>query len=166
LEGEARPHHFAGVATVVAKLLIQAAPDLAVFGEKDYQQLAVIRYLVRDLAFPIDVIAAPTVREADGLAMSSRNQYLADDERLVASRIHAVLQGMREAVAAGGKLAAAEAHAAAVLRDAGFDVDYAAVRRRDLTEAAADDTTLVALVAAKLGRTRLIDNLEFERSGG
>jgi pantoate--beta-alanine ligase len=166
LEGAHRPGHFDGVATVVSRLFLQVQPDVAAFGRKDYQQLAVIRYLVRDLAFPIDVIAAPTVREADGLAMSSRNQYLADDERLVASRIHAVLQGMREAVAAGGKLAAAEAHAAAVLRDAGFDVDYAAVRRRDLTEAAADDTTLVALVAAKLGRTRLIDNLEFERSGG
>ncbi|WP_133479066.1 pantoate--beta-alanine ligase [Cognatilysobacter segetis] len=164
LEGAHRPGHFDGVATVVARLFLQVQPDVAVFGRKDYQQLAVIRYLVRDLAFPIDIVAAPTVREPDGLAMSSRNQYLSDTERPVAARIHAVLQAMRSAVQGGGAIGQAEAAAAEALTVDGFEVDYAAIRRRDLQPAGPGDHELVALVAAKLGRTRLIDNLEFDRS--
>ena len=164
LEGAHRPGHFDGVATVVARLFLQVQPDVAVFGRKDYQQLAVIRYLVQDLAFPIRIVAAPTVREADGLAMSSRNQYLSADERPVASRIHEALRAMRAGVRAGDPVEAVEAQAALHLRDAGFEVDYAAIRRRDLAPATAGDAKLVALVAARLGRTRLIDNLEFERS--
>jgi pantoate--beta-alanine ligase len=163
LEGAHRPGHFDGVATVVARLFLQVQPDVALFGRKDYQQLAVIRYLVRDLAFPIDVVGAPTVREPDGLAMSSRNQYLADAERVLAPRIHEALQGMRASIAAGASIAAAEAEAAGQLQGAGFDVDYASIRRRDLAPASPADGELVALVAARLGRTRLIDNLEFER---
>jgi pantoate--beta-alanine ligase len=166
LEGAHRPGHFDGVATVVARLFLQVQPDVAVFGRKDYQQLAVIRYLVRDLSFPVDIVAAPTVREADGLAMSSRNQYLSDVERPLAARIHATLQQMRQSLQSGAPVAAAEASAVAALRDNGFEVDYAAIRRRDLADAAAADTELVALIAARLGNTRLIDNLEFERSGG
>ena len=165
LEGAHRPGHFDGVTTVVARLFLQVQPDVAVFGRKDYQQLAVIRYLVRDLAFPIDLVAAPTVRESDGLAMSSRNQYLSATERPVAVRIHEVLQGMRASVQAGVPVAGAEAEATAQLRAAGFEVDYTAIRARDLQEAG-DAAALVALVAARLGRTRLIDNLEFERSPG
>jgi pantoate--beta-alanine ligase len=166
LEGAHRPGHFDGVATVVARLFLQVQPDVAVFGSKDYQQLAVIRYLVQDLAFPVHIVAAPTVREVDGLAMSSRNQYLSVSERPVAARIHAALQGVRASIAAGEAIAAAEAAAVDALRAAGFDVDYVAVRRRDLAEAAADDVALVVLAAARLGRTRLIDNLEFERGAG
>jgi pantoate--beta-alanine ligase len=166
LEGAHRPGHFDGVATVVARLFLQVQPDVAVFGRKDYQQLAVIRYLVRDLSFPVDIVAAPTVREADGLAMSSRNQYLSDVERPLAARIHATLQQMRQSLQSGVPVAAAEASAVTALRDNGFEVDYAAIRRRDLADVAAADTEFVALIAARLGNTRLIDNLEFERSGG
>jgi pantoate--beta-alanine ligase len=164
LEGAHRPGHFDGVATVVARLFHQVRPDVAVFGRKDYQQLAVIRYLVRDLAFPIEIVAAPTLRESDGLAMSSRNQYLSESERPQAARIQQCLQWMREALRAGEAREAVEAQAAARLTEAGFAVDYAAVRAPDLSlpEASADGAARVALIAAKLGRTRLIDNLEFE----
>ncbi|ALN85319.1 pantoate--beta-alanine ligase [Lysobacter capsici] len=164
LEGAHRPGHFDGVATVVARLFHQVRPDVAVFGRKDYQQLAVIRYLVRDLAFPIEIVAAPTLRESDGLAMSSRNQYLSESERPHAARIQQCLQWMREALRAGEAREAVEAQAAARLTEAGFAVDYAAVRAPDLSlpEAGADGAARVALIAAKLGRTRLIDNLEFE----
>ncbi|MGO1071648.1 pantoate--beta-alanine ligase [Lysobacter sp. CA199] len=165
LEGAHRPGHFDGVATVVARLFNQVQPDVAVFGRKDFQQLAVIRYLVRDLAFPIEIVAASTQREADGLALSSRNQYLSADERPRAAEIHRVLQGMREAVQDGRPREAVEAEAAQRLAAAGFAVDYAAVRRTDLTlpesAAAAGNAARVALIAARLGRTRLIDNLEF-----
>ncbi|MGQ4659093.1 pantoate--beta-alanine ligase [Lysobacter sp. F6437] len=162
LEGAHRPGHFDGVATVVARLFNQVQPDLAVFGRKDYQQLAVIRYLVRDLAFPVELVAAPILREADGLAMSSRNQYLSTSERPVAAGIQRCLQAMREASQAGMPPARVEAEAAKRLAGEGFEVDYAVVRRPDLTEPGSDeDGPRVALVAAKLGRTRLIDNLEF-----
>lgn len=163
LEGAHRPGHFDGVATVVARLFNQVQPDVAVFGRKDYQQLAVIRYLVRDLAFPVDLIAAPTRREADGLAMSSRNQYLDADERKRAATIHAVLQAMREQLRRGDARAEVEAAALLRLREAGFDPDYAAIRQPDLTEPSEGQPgPRVALVAARLGRTRLIDNLEFD----
>jgi len=164
LEGAHRPGHFDGVATVVARLFNQVQPDVAAFGRKDYQQLAVIRYLVRDLAFPVELLAGETVREADGLAMSSRNQYLDEGERALAPRLHQVLKSMREAMRAGTAPADVETRARAALGEDGFDVDYAVVRRPDLTEVGATvgPGTYVALVAARLGRTRLIDNLEFE----
>ena len=165
LEGAHRPGHFDGVATVVARLFNQVLPDIAVFGRKDYQQLAVIRYMVRDLAFPLEILAGETMREADGLAMSSRNQYLSDEERKVAPRLYQVLQGMREAMASGASRLQAEADARERLRAAGFDVDYVVVRDPGLgvpgPGPAEPGTPLVALVAARLGRTRLIDNLEF-----
>lgn len=166
LEGAHRPGHFDGVATVVARLFLQVQPDAAVFGLKDYQQLAVIRYMATELSFPVEIVAGPTRREADGLAMSSRNQYLSPPERAVAPEIHRSLQAMRELVEGGASPAEAEAEGRARLQSAGFDVDYAAVRDRGLGEPAGGETRLVALVAARLGRTRLIDNLEFERSGG
>jgi pantoate--beta-alanine ligase len=163
LEGAHRPGHFDGVATVVARLFNQVQPDVAVFGRKDYQQLAVIRYLVRDLAFPVDVLAGQTLREADGLAMSSRNQYLSVDERPVAAQLQRTLQAMRAALGAGTPRAQVEADARAVLQKHGFDVDYVVVRHPDLSEPAeGEGGARVALVAARLGRTRLIDNLEFD----
>jgi pantoate--beta-alanine ligase len=162
LEGAYRPGHFDGVATVVARLFNQVQPDVAVFGRKDYQQLAVIRHMVRDLAFPIDIVAAETRREADGLAMSSRNQYLSVEERPVASEISRTLQWMGEAIRAGAARAEVEAQAANHLAGAGFEVDYAVVRDRDLGIPLEGRGPRVALVAARLGRTRLIDNLEFD----
>lgn len=162
LEGACRPGHFDGVCTVVARLFNQAQPDVAAFGKKDYQQLAVIRQMVSDLAFPIEILGGGIVREQDGLAMSSRNQYLSAEERPVASEIRKVLVALRDACLAGTARASAEASATAQLEAAGFQVDYAVVRTPALTEP--DDAYAgprVALVAAKLGRTRLIDNLEF-----
>ncbi|WP_240098709.1 pantoate--beta-alanine ligase [Thermomonas flagellata] len=163
LEGAHRPGHFDGVATVVARLFLQVQPDLAVFGRKDYQQLAVIRRLVRDLAFPLEVVDAPIVREPDGLAMSSRNQYLSPAERALAPAIHRTLQAMRAAAQAGQAPAQVEAQARAALEAAGLAPDYAVLRRPDLSEPAPGERgPQVALIAARLGRTRLIDNLEFE----
>ena len=167
LEGEHRPGHFDGVATVVARLFNQVQPDVAVFGRKDYQQLAVIRYLVRDLAFAVDVVAGDTLREADGLALSSRNQYLSAPERERAPEIRRVLLAMRDAWLAGAPRADIEAAALARLRAAGFEPDYAALRRPDLsTPVDGEAGARVALVAARLGRTRLIDNLEIGSADG
>ncbi|GHA74526.1 pantoate--beta-alanine ligase [Cognatilysobacter bugurensis] len=163
LEGAHRPGHFDGVATVVARLFNQVRPDIAVFGRKDYQQFAVIQYLVRDLAFPVELVGAQTLREADGLAMSSRNQYLTADERPRAAEIHRCLQAMREGVLGGAEVSAVEADARRRLESAGYIVDYAAVRTAGLAEFdGAPSGTAVALIAARLGTTRLIDNLEFE----
>jgi pantoate--beta-alanine ligase len=163
LEGTFRPGHFDGVATVVARLFNQVQPDVAAFGQKDYQQLAVIRYLVRDLAFPIDILAGETLREADGLAMSSRNQYLSKNERPIAKTIHRALQQMREQTLTGASRSAVETAARRMLEEAGFNVDYAVLRRPDLGEPADHETGgRVALIAARLGSTRLIDNLEFD----
>jgi pantoate--beta-alanine ligase len=162
LEGAHRPGHFDGVATVVTRLFNQVQPDVAVFGRKDYQQLAVIRYLARDLAFPIEIIAGETLREADGLAMSSRNQYLSPEERRIAPVIHRTLENMAAAIRAGTPRAQVEGRAATDLTAAGFTVDYGVVRRPDLTEPTDGEAgPRVALVAARIGRTRLIDNLEF-----
>jgi pantoate--beta-alanine ligase len=161
LEGAHRPGHFDGVATVVARLFLQVQPDVAVFGRKDYQQLAVIRYMVRDLAFPIELLAADTLREPDGLAMSSRNQYLSAEERPVAATIHRTLQRMREATLGGTPRFQIENQARAALTAAGFEVDYAVVLTPELLEPQDIPGPRVALVAARLGRTRLIDNLEF-----
>jgi pantoate--beta-alanine ligase len=163
LEGAHRPGHFDGVATVVARLFNQVQPDAAAFGRKDFQQLAVIRYLVRDLAFPIELLAGETLREADGLAMSSRNQYLSTEERPRASEIHRTLQAMREAIVQGQARERVEAVANERLAAAGFDIDYAVVRTPELgLPAAGARGPRVALIAARLGSTRLIDNLEFE----
>lgn len=163
LEGEHRPGHFDGVATVVARLFNQVQPEVAVFGSKDYQQLAVIRYLVRDLGFPLQVVAAATLREADGLAMSSRNQYLSAEERPRAAEIQRVLQAMRDAYLSGAVRAGIESAAVARLQAAGFQPDYAVLRRPDLSiPGDGEGGPRVALIAARLGRTRLIDNLEIE----
>ena len=162
LEGAFRPGHFDGVCTVVSRLFNQVLPDVAVFGNKDYQQLAVIRQMVADLQFPIDIVGGEIVREANGLAMSSRNQYLSDVERATAAAIHRTLLAMRAGILAGMPRARVEAEANAALRDAGFVPDYAAVRRPDFSEPAdGEGGARVALIAARLGRTRLIDNLEF-----
>ena len=166
LDGAHRPGHFDGVCTVVARLFNQVQPDVAVFGRKDYQQLAVIRHLVADLAFPIEVLGAGIVREADGLARSSRNQYLLPEERARAPGIHRALQAMRDALREGRDRREAEAMAVRMLRGEGFAVDYAVLRTPLLVEppdspGPGDDGRRVALVAARLGRTRLIDNLEF-----
>ena len=163
LDGIARPTHFAGVATVVAKLLIQAAPDLAVFGEKDYQQLQVIRRLVRDLDLPVRIIGAPTVREPDGLALSSRNAYLGEAQRRVAARLNVILAEAAEALAQGAGVAPTEARAVQALLDAGFDsVDYVEARgAEDLHRLGPGrvDAPARLLAAAHLGKTRLIDNM-------
>ena len=162
LEGAFRPGHFDGVCTVVSRLFNQVQPDVAVFGKKDYQQLAVIRQMVADLHFPIQIVGGDIVREANGLAMSSRNQYLSDEERATAAVIHRTLLTMRDAIRAGTPRAQVEANADAVLRDAGFVPDYAVVRSLDLGEPADGQAgARVALIAARLGRTRLIDNIEF-----
>lgn len=162
LEDAVRPGHFEGVATVVAKLFNLVEPDVAVFGRKDYQQLLVIRRMVRDLAYPIEIIAAPTRREADGLAMSSRNQYLSASERSRAALIHATLVRMREAALRGEPASATEAAAEASLREHGFDPDYAAIRRADDLGPPAQGVPKIALIAARLGTTRLIDNLAID----
>jgi pantoate--beta-alanine ligase len=162
LEGAIRPGHFDGVATVVAKLFNLARPHVAVFGQKDYQQLLVIRRLVRDLGYPIEIVAAPIVREANGLAMSSRNQYLDPAQRAKAGVIRQTLLWMAEQSRGSDvDLSAVEAQAAARLREAGLDPDYAVVRNADdLTEPKRDERhTRVALIAARMGSTRLIDNL-------
>ena len=161
LEGAHRPGHFDGVCTVVSRLFNQVQPDVAAFGKKDYQQLAVIRQMVADLAFPIQIIGGDIVREADGLAMSSRNQYLDAVQRPVATLIHRVLQGMREGYIAGLPRERIEAEATAALQAGGFQVDYAALRTLDLLEPPHEGGPRVALIAARLGSTRLIDNLEF-----
>jgi len=161
LEAAVRPGHFDGVATVVAKLFNLVRPDVAVFGRKDYQQLLVIRRLTRDLAYPIEIVDAPTLREPNGLAMSSRNQYLDAEQRQRAAVIHATLQSMRKAVRAGGQeLAAIEEAAEMSLRKAGFQPDYSVIRRADDlgVPAEGESGSLIGLIAARLGSTRLIDN--------
>jgi pantoate--beta-alanine ligase len=163
LEGASRPGHFDGVATVVAKLFNLVQPDLAVFGRKDYQQLLVIRRMAIDLGFPVEIVGAPIVREASGLAMSSRNQYLDTQQREQAAAIHASLQWMRDRVTSTQEpLSAIEIGVAEQLMRAGFTTDYALLRRADnLAEPVPGQRDgLVALIAARLGAVRLIDNLE------
>jgi pantoate--beta-alanine ligase len=164
LEGAHRPGHFDGVATVVAKLFAMVEPDVAVFGQKDWQQLLLVRRLVRELAFPLEIVAGPIVRAEDGLAMSSRNRYLDAHQRARAPELHATLAWMRDSFAEGHVRAAVEGAALRRLERAGFVPDYAVVRRAaDLAVPAEDARTgLMALVAAKLGETRLIDNLQFD----
>jgi len=160
LDGAHRPGHFDGVATVVCRLFNMVQPDVAVFGQKDYQQLQVIRHLVRDLAFPIELVSAPTVRDEDGLALSSRNQYLSVSERVIAPTIPRTLLAMRFAARGRQPLAMIEADAIRRLTAAGFVVDYAVILRADLAAPAPDERGgLVGLIAARLGQTRLIDNM-------
>ncbi|MGH8160183.1 MAG: pantoate--beta-alanine ligase [Rhodanobacter sp.] len=164
LEGAHRPGHFDGVATVVCKLFNLVQPDLAVFGQKDFQQLKVIERMVRDLSLPVMVMAAPTLRADDGLALSSRNQYLSAEERARAPLIHDTLLKMRELLGNGHAWRALEQVATARLTRAGFVPDYAVIRRaEDLAEPAeGQQDGLIALIAARLGTTRLIDNLLFD----
>jgi pantoate--beta-alanine ligase len=164
LEGAHRPGHFDGVATVVCKLFNLVQPDLAVFGQKDFQQLKVIERMVRDMSLPVMIMAAPTLRADDGLALSSRNQYLSTTDRALAPQVYVTLQQMRELIAKGHARTVVEQAAASKLARAGFDPDYAAIRRiEDLAEPADGEREgLVALIAARLGQTRLIDNLPFD----
>lgn len=159
--GADRPGHFDGVATVVAKLLNMVAPDRAYFGEKDWQQLVLIRTMARALDMPVDIVGVPTVRAADGLALSSRNQYLSQDERRGAAQLHRTLIDIREAVASGERdFDMLEDRGRRALAAAGFDVDYVAVRDAEtLAEPRDDARALRVLAAARLGRARLIDNL-------
>ena len=162
LEGAHRPGHFDGVATVVARLFNQVQADVAAFGRKDYQQVAVIRHLVRELSVPLELLVVATERDADGLALSSRNQYLSPSERSTAPVIHRTLLAMRDASRAGAPREAVERDACDALESAGLVPDYAVIRPPDLLEPLALDGPRVALIAARLGRTRLIDNLEFD----
>jgi pantoate--beta-alanine ligase len=161
LESDFRPHFFSGVATIVAKLLLAAGPDTAIFGEKDYQQLLVIRRLARDLALDVEILGAPILREPDGLAMSSRNAYLDPRQRAIAARLNRVLADVALRVRAGTAISAAEKIGAETLLAAGFDsVDYVAVRDADtLAKLKTPVASMRVLAAATLGRTRLIDNL-------
>lgn len=163
--GASRPGHFTGVATVVAKLLNMVRPDVAVFGRKDYQQLAVIRRMVRDLNVPVEIVGQPIERDADGLALSSRNGYLSAEERAIAPVIHRTLQWMAERLRAGDDRTALRAQALQRLEAAGLRPDYLELRTADsLAQPAPGEARLVLLVAAFLGRTRLIDNLEVDLS--
>ena len=164
LEGAFRPGHFDGVATVVSKLLLQCLPDVACFGEKDWQQLAVIRRLVRDLNIPTDVVGVPTVREADGLALSSRNAYLSPEERAIAPILHKALVGIAEGLKQGKSPEELCHRAAADILAGGFaSVDYIDVRDADsMAKVVKLARPARILAAARLGTTRLIDNIGVE----
>lgn len=163
--GASRPGHFDGVATVVCKLFNIVQPDLAFFGDKDFQQLAIIRRMVADLNLPVQIHGVPIVRESDGLAMSSRNAYLTPEQRLIAPRLYQLLCRIRDAILAGqADFRALIDETTSQLRQAGFEPDYLAISRvSDLQEADESDRELVILAAAKLGRTRLIDNICFSK---
>lgn len=159
--GAYRPGHFRGMATVVTKLLAMVQPDVGIFGEKDWQQLVIIRRLVADLNLPVAVVGVPTVREADGLAMSSRNGYLTPAERAVAPNLYRALTAVADGIRAGERrYRVLEDSALALLEQVGFRPDYVTVRRADdLEPPTADATELRVLAAAWLGRARLIDNV-------
>jgi pantoate--beta-alanine ligase len=161
LEDAFRPHFFAGVATIVAKLLIQCEPDIAVFGEKDYQQLKVISRLARDLDLKTRIVGAPIVREADGLALSSRNVYLSLHERAAAPMLCGVLTECAKRIAAGEPIAAVLDRARAMITLAGFALDYLEARHADtlVPVVSTDEGPIRLLVAARIGTTRLIDNV-------
>jgi pantoate--beta-alanine ligase len=162
LDGESRPGHFEGVSTIVASLFHIVEPDVAIFGEKDFQQLTIIRRMVLDLCLPVEIIGAPTVRDADGLAMSSRNQYLTATERNTAPRIYQALQAAAQRLAAGDvDFGSIERAGVEALTQAGMKPDYFSVRKaRDLGAPAPDTSHLVVLTAARLGKARLIDNIQ------
>jgi pantoate--beta-alanine ligase len=159
--GASRPHHFTGVATVVSKLFNIVQPDVAVFGEKDFQQLSIIRKMVRDLCMPIEIIGVPTTRAEDGLALSSRNGYLTAAQRKVAPLLNQTLVECREAIACGfDNFRELEAHAKLKLIRAGFEPDYFEIRdARSLGEVTEKTEELAILAAARLGQPRLIDNV-------
>jgi pantoate--beta-alanine ligase len=161
LEDKFRPHFFGGVCTVVAKLLLQVTPQFATFGEKDYQQLKVVTAMTRDLGIPTKIIGLPTVREKDGLAMSSRNAYLSADERTVAPTLYRVLRECARRLNAGSPLAATLTEGEEQIAHAGFAVDYFEARHAETLApiASRKASPVRLLVAAKLGRTRLIDNI-------
>lgn len=163
--GASRPGHFNGVATVVCKLFNLVQPDIALFGLKDFQQLAIIRTMVRDLNFPVEIVGVDTVREPSGLAMSSRNGYLSLEEIKAAPKLYESLCVARDAVLAGKQpYADIEIRAILSLQEVGFQPDYFSIcRSSDLKKAEAGDKDLVILAAAKLGSTRLIDNVYFSR---
>jgi pantoate--beta-alanine ligase len=161
--GEFRPGHFEGVATIVAKLFHIVDPDVAIFGEKDFQQLTVIRRMVADLCLRVEIVGAPTVREADGLAMSSRNQYLDEAQRQLAPTIYRQLQQAVTALKSGARdFAKIEAAGRSALDGAGFRTDYFSVRdAKSLAPAQPDTMPFVVLTASRLGKARLIDNIQF-----
>jgi pantoate--beta-alanine ligase len=161
LEDAFRPHFFAGVATVVTKLLIQCGPDIALFGEKDYQQLKVITRLARDLDLKTRIVGVPTVRERDGLALSSRNVYLSPAERAAAPVLHRTLVACAAKIAAGHPIRAVLAEGNATIAQAGFAVDYLEARHAGTLAPAASlaEGPLRLLLAARIGKTRLIDNI-------
>jgi pantoate--beta-alanine ligase len=163
--GRFRPGHFDGVATVVAKLFGIVVPDVAVFGEKDYQQLLVVRHMTLDLALPVQIVGAPTVRATDGLALSSRNRFLSAEERARAPAIYQSLSRAARAIYDGSTdHAALEREGSLMLQQAGMSVDYFSIRNAaDLSEPSAASTDLVVLTAVRLGRARLIDNLRAHR---
>ena len=161
LEGEFRPHFFSGVATVVAKMLLQCLPDIALFGEKDWQQLQVIKRMTADLNIPVEIIGVPTVRDMNGLALSSRNAYLDDAQYQVAVQLNRTLKSMGQEILSGKSINAAEDHAREALLKAGFEkVDYITARNADtLAPPERGNKNLRLLAAAWIGRARLIDNM-------
>jgi pantoate--beta-alanine ligase len=161
LEDKFRPHFFSGVATVVGKLLIQCAPDLAMFGEKDYQQLKVVTRLAQDLDLPVKIVAVATVREPDGLALSSRNSYLSASERAAAPTLHRVLTDCAARIASGELPARVLDEGGATIERAGFVLDYLEARHADTLQpiASVEDGPIRLLAAARIGKTRLIDNV-------
>jgi pantoate--beta-alanine ligase len=160
LEGEYRPIMFEGVATVVAKMLLQCLPDIALFGEKDWQQLQVIKQMVRDLDMPVEIIGVPTVRDENGLALSSRNTYLSADEYKIAICLNKILTALSADLKSGLSIAAAEEKARIAVLDAGFEaIDYVAVRDSQTLQSPKNGENLRILAAVWLGKTRLIDNI-------
>ena len=163
LEGAFRPTHFAGVATIVAKLILAALPDIAIFGEKDYQQLLTIRRMVRDLNIPVEIAGGPIIREQDGLALSSRNIYLSAAERAIAGQLNVILKETIQAVTKGASIAEATATGRARLQEIGFaSVDYLDIRNTASLApfpSGRPDAPARLLVAARIGKTRLIDNM-------
>jgi pantoate--beta-alanine ligase len=169
LEGEVRPHFFEGVASVVSRLFLHLAPDVAVFGEKDYQQLLVIKRMTQDLGFGIEILGGPTIREADGLAMSSRNAYLSAEDRAKAGEVSRVMREAAARIETGENIRGATDAAKAALAAAGYtSVDYVEARRADTLAPFGGETAPIGtsgrlLVAARVGKTRLIDNMGFQR---